>query len=99
MPYVNNKGTDQPDHSCSLISSFVVRCLSSIINILAKSKISRLQLVSEAEQTSLSLTWFKTLKTVFLMTWLKSESSETFYIVIFHFCFILPVATNIRVPS
>ena len=26
MPYVNNKGADQPAHSRSLISTFVVRC-------------------------------------------------------------------------
>ena len=41
MPYANNKGTDQPAHLCSLISTFVVRCLDSIIPVLAKSKISR----------------------------------------------------------
>ena len=31
MPYANNKGTDQPAHQRSLISTFVVRCLDSII--------------------------------------------------------------------
>ena len=31
MPYANNKGTDQSVHSCSLISTFVFRCLESII--------------------------------------------------------------------
>ena len=42
----------------SLISVFVVHCLDSIIiPILAKSKISILWLVSEAEQTGLSLIW------------------------------------------
>ena len=30
MPYVNNKGADQPAHLCSLISTFVVHCLDSI---------------------------------------------------------------------
>ena len=30
MPYVNNKGADQPAHPRSLISTFVVRCLDSI---------------------------------------------------------------------
>ena len=34
MPYVNNKGTGQPAHLCSLISTFVVRCLDSIIPLL-----------------------------------------------------------------
>ena len=38
----NNEGTDQPVHPCSLISTFVVCCLDSIIPIVAKSKISRL---------------------------------------------------------
>ena len=32
MPYVNNKGADQPAHTRSLISTFVVRCLDSIIH-------------------------------------------------------------------
>ena len=35
MPYANNKGTDQPAHPRSLISTFVVRCLDSMICILA----------------------------------------------------------------
>ena len=38
---------------CSLISAFVVHCIDSIIPILAKSKIPRLQLVSAAEQAGL----------------------------------------------
>ena len=42
MPYVNSKGADQPVHLRSLISTFVVGCLDSIIPILAKSKVSRL---------------------------------------------------------
>ena len=50
----------------SLISTFVVHYFSSIISILAKSKIARLAYV--AEQTGLSLTWSQTLKTGFLMT-------------------------------
>ena len=31
FPYVNNKGADQPAHSRSLIGTFVVPCLDSII--------------------------------------------------------------------
>ena len=31
LPYVNNKGADQPVHPHSLISTFVVHCLDSII--------------------------------------------------------------------
>ena len=42
MPYANNKGTDQPAHPRSLISTFIVRCLDSIMCILAISKVSRL---------------------------------------------------------
>ena len=42
MPYANNKGADQPPHPHSLISTCVVRCLDSIICILALSKVSRL---------------------------------------------------------
>ena len=40
--YANNKGADQPAHPHSLISTFVVRYLDSIIPTLAKSKLSRL---------------------------------------------------------
>ena len=59
MPYANNKGADQPAHSCSLISTFVVRCLDSMLCILALCKVSRFLLVSVAEQAGLSLTWSK----------------------------------------
>ena len=41
MPYVNNKGADQPAHPCSLISTFVVRSLDSIISLVSRSEISR----------------------------------------------------------
>ena len=41
MPYENNKGADQPAHPCSLISTFVVHCLGSMIWILVISKVSR----------------------------------------------------------
>ena len=60
MPYANNKDADQPAHLRSLISAFVVRCLDSIKPIVAKSKISRLHLVSVAAQTGLRLTWSET---------------------------------------
>ena len=63
MLYANNKDTD-------LISAFVVHCLDSIIPVLAKSKISRLWLVSVAELAGLSLTWLQTPKTGFLVRWL-----------------------------
>ena len=36
MLYANNKGADQAAHPRSLISAFVVRCLDSIIPLLAR---------------------------------------------------------------
>ena len=71
LPYANNKGADQPAHPRSLISTFVVRYLDSIIPILAKSKVSRLLLVSVVEQASLSIPWSQTPKTCFLVTRFK----------------------------
>ena len=67
-------------HPCSLISAFVVHCLACniYIYILAKSKISILQLVSVAQQAGLSFSWSQTPKKVFLMTSL-----------IFHRCWCL----------
>ena len=66
-----NKGADQPAHSCSLISAFAVHCLDSVIPLLAIDEISRLQLVSVAEQAGLSLTWSQIPKTGFLVMRLK----------------------------
>ena len=99
MPYVNNKGADQSAHARSLISAFVVHCLDSTIPILAKSKISRLQLASEAEQASLSPTWSHNPKTGFFVTsgsyksvrsgkpyWLKIASQcHLFYLSVLRF--------------
>ena len=59
MPYANNKDADQPAHPRSLISTFVVRCLDSMICIPALPKVSRFYLVSVAEQAGLNLTWSK----------------------------------------
>ena len=56
MPYANNKGADQPVHPRSLNSTSVVRCLDSMICILALSKVSRFWLSSVAEQAGLNLT-------------------------------------------
>ena len=41
MPYANNECADQPAHPHSLISTFVVRYLGSMICILAICKVSR----------------------------------------------------------
>ena len=54
-----NKGADQPAHPRSLLSTFVVRCLDSMICILAISKVSRFELASVAEQAGLNVTWLK----------------------------------------
>ena len=35
MPFANNKGADQPAHSHSLISAFVVRCLDRILSLVS----------------------------------------------------------------
>ena len=43
-------------HARSLISTFVVHCLGSVIPLLAIDEISSLYLASEADQASLSLT-------------------------------------------
>ena len=53
-----------------MISAFVVRCLDSIIPLLAIAEISRPNLVSVAEQAGLCLNWSQTLKTGLLVTWL-----------------------------
>ena len=65
MLYSNNKGADQPAHPRSLISSFVVRCLDSIITLISISEISSLYLTSVAAQAGLNLTWSHTTKTSF----------------------------------
>ena len=64
MSYANNKGADQPVHPHSLISTFVVRCLDSIILLVSISEISSVYL---AAQAGLSLSWSQTPKTGFLV--------------------------------
>ena len=71
MPYANNKGADQPAHPRSLISTFAVRCLDSMICILALSNVSRFLLVSVAEKAGLNLTWSKSPKIHFRVIWLN----------------------------
>ena len=55
MLYANNKGADQPAHPRILISTFVVRCLDSIIPLVCISEISSVCLASVAVQAGLSL--------------------------------------------
>ena len=60
MPYTNNKGADKPAHPLSLISTFVVCCLDSVMSLDSVSKIASLLLASVAEQASLCLAWSDT---------------------------------------
>ena len=46
MAYANNKGADQPAHPRSMISTFIVRCLESVICILAISKVSSFKILA-----------------------------------------------------
>ena len=65
MPYANNKGADQPAHRRSVISTFVVPCLDSMICILALSRFQDFSLAFVAEQTGLNLTRSKILEDTF----------------------------------
>ena len=51
---------EQQRHRSALISAIVVRCLDSVIPLLAIAEISKLWLVSVAEQAGLNLTWSQT---------------------------------------
>ena len=42
MPYANNRGADQPGQMGSLISTFVVYCLDSIVCLVSIFSVSRL---------------------------------------------------------
>ena len=65
MSYANNEGADQPALPCSLISTFIVHCLDSLMSLVSVAKLSGLMLASVAEQASLSLTWSETPKDTF----------------------------------
>ena len=55
MPYVNNKGADQPAHPRSLINTFFVCRLDSIIPLVSQSENSSLYLASVAAQAGFTL--------------------------------------------
>ena len=76
MPYANNKGEDQPAHSHSLVSTFVVRCLDSIRSLVSTSEISSLYLASMAAQAGLSISWAQTQKTGFPVRKFKFDFSS-----------------------
>ena len=67
LPYANNKGADQPAHPGSLISTFVIRCLDSIIPLVFVAEVSSLNIASMTVQAGLSLPWSQTPKTGFLV--------------------------------
>ena len=84
MEYANNKGADQPAHTRSLISAFVIRCLDSMIPLVSISKILSIYLASVAAQPGLGLTWSPTPKTVaeqagWSLTW--RETPKTGFLV------------------
>ena len=60
MSYANNKSADQPVHPHSLISTFVVRCLDSVMSLVSVTKISSLMLASVAAQAGLCLAFSET---------------------------------------
>ena len=64
---------DQHARPLSMITTFVVRCLDSLIPLFAIAETSRPKLVSVAEQAGLSLNWSQTLKAGFVVIWLKYE--------------------------
>ena len=66
--FANNTGADQPAHSRSLISAFVIRFQVSTICGLATDENSIFQLVSVAEESGLKLAMSETPKTGFLAT-------------------------------
>ena len=66
--FANNTGADQPAHPRSLISTFVIRFMESIICKLATDENSSFYLVSVGEETDLKLALTETPKTGFLST-------------------------------
>ena len=74
--FVNNKAADQPAHTRSLISAFVIRLWKNILSGHASSDCSSFQLVPVAEKTGLSIALSETPKTVFLATRPNVQSSE-----------------------
>ena len=95
--FANNTGADQPAHLRSLISTFVIHFLESIISKLAISEISIFHLVPVAEQSGLSLALSETPKTGFLTTrpiFASTYSIRQFFFssTMSGFCQCLPVS-------
>ena len=68
MPFVNNKGADQPAHPRSLISTCLFAAKTN-----AETRISMLQLFSVAEEAGLNLIWSEIPKTHFCKALLNCE--------------------------
>ena len=62
--FANNEGEDQPANPRSLIDTFVLRFLKSIISKFATNEISIFLLVSVAEETDLSFPLLETRRQV-----------------------------------
>ena len=86
------KGEDQPAQKHSLISTFVGRCLDIITAFLAKSKISRLELVFVVERAGLSLTWSHSPGTAFLVIRLKYMYTIFFFLSFCRYCTLTMMA-------
>ena len=97
LPYANNKGQDQPAHPFSLICTFVVCCLDSIIPQVSISEISSFYLTFVAVQAGLSLPLSQIPKTGFLMTWLICIFDRVRLAVFF--CRQLTICTTVFPPT
>ena len=96
MPYANNKGTDQPVHARSLISTFVVRCLDSIISLVFIFPISWFSLASELSRPVWVLPGHKPRRQVFL--WRGSYVLYRFSRDEAHMSFIVSQSFNLCTP-
>ena len=79
VPFANNKRAGQPAHPRSLISAFVVRFLDSVIPLLTIAEISRLYLVSGAEQANeknkiRAIYWYHEIPTRHLVSSCRSQT-------------------------
>ena len=83
MSHANNKGADQPAHPRSLISTFVVRCLDSLISLDSIAEISRLYLAAVAAQAGLCLAWSETPEDTFCPVVAHIQQIQTLMIIHF----------------
>ena len=100
MSYANNKGADQPAHPRSLISTFLVRCLDSIIIFISRFYSRNFKTLANfcGAQAGLCLAWSETpedmfcrvvvhFNDVFTLHAQRSSVKESLkYIVFYFFC-------------